>query len=113
MAEPQLISSDSHVSEPPDLWVERLDTQDRGRAPRLVLNPAGQDGAYRIYEGYPPLNLAIGLGAGRTPEELAAFLKIGTYADARPSGWDPAQRLPDMELDAEDRQRERRPALRF
>jgi predicted TIM-barrel fold metal-dependent hydrolase len=39
------------------------------------------------------------LGAGRTSEELAAFLKTGTYADARPGGWDPAQRLPDMELD--------------
>jgi predicted TIM-barrel fold metal-dependent hydrolase len=95
----QLISSDSHVSEPPDLWVERLDIKYRDRAPRLVLNPEGQEGAYFIYEGYPPHNLAIGLGAGRTPEELAAFLKTGTYADARPGGWDPAQRLPDMELD--------------
>ena len=99
MAEPQLISSDSHVSEPPDLWVERLDIKYRDRAPRIVLNPEGQEGAYFVYEGYPPHNLAIGLGAGRTPEELAAFLKTGTYADARPGGWDPAQRLPDMELD--------------
>jgi predicted TIM-barrel fold metal-dependent hydrolase len=99
MAELQLISSDSHVSEPPDLWVERLDIKYRDRAPRVVLNPEGQAGAYFIYEGYPPHNLAIGLGAGRTPEELAAFLKTGTYADARPGGWDPAQRLPDMELD--------------
>ena len=39
MAELQLISSDSHVSEPPDLWVERLDTRYRGQAPRLGLNP--------------------------------------------------------------------------
>jgi predicted TIM-barrel fold metal-dependent hydrolase len=99
MADLQLISSDSHVSEPPALWVERLDLTYRDRAPRLVLNPAGQEGAYFLYEGYPPHNLAIGLGAGRTPEELAAFLKTGTYADARPGGWDPAQRLPDMELD--------------
>jgi predicted TIM-barrel fold metal-dependent hydrolase len=99
MAELQLLSSDSHVSEPPDLWIERLDHQYRDRAPRLVLNPDGQEGAYFLYEGYPPHNLAIGLGAGRTPEELAAFLKTGTYADARPGGWDPAQRLPDMELD--------------
>ncbi len=99
MAEPQLISSDSHVSEPSDLWVERLDIKYRDRAPRVVLNPEGQEGAYFVYEGYPPHNLAIGLGAGRTPEELAAFLKTGTYADARPGGWDPAQRLPDMELD--------------
>jgi predicted TIM-barrel fold metal-dependent hydrolase len=99
MAELQLISSDSHVSEPSDLWVERLDIKYRDRAPRVVLNPEGQEGAYFVYEGYPPHNLAIGLGAGRTPEELAAFLKTGTYADARPGGWDPAQRLPDMELD--------------
>lgn len=99
MAELQLISSDSHVSEPPELWVERLDAQYRDRAPKVVLNPEGQEGAYFVYEGYPPHNLAIGLGAGRTPEELAAFLKTGTYGDARPGGWDPAQRLPDMELD--------------
>src|SRR2546423_13102889 len=99
MAELQLISSDSHVSEPSDLWVERLDTKYRDRAPRVVLNPAGQEGAYLVYEGYPPHNLAIGLGAGRTPEELAAFLKTRTYADARPGGLDPAQRLPDIELE--------------
>jgi predicted TIM-barrel fold metal-dependent hydrolase len=99
MTEFQLISSDSHVSEPPNLWVERLDAPYRDRAPKVVLNPEGQEGAYFVYEGYPPHNLAIGLGAGRTPEELAAFLKTGTYGDARPGGWDPAQRLPDMELD--------------
>ena len=39
MAELQLISSDSHVSEPPDLWVERIDTKYRDRAPHVVLNP--------------------------------------------------------------------------
>src|SRR2546430_14926945 len=99
MAELQLISSDSHVSEPPDLWVQCIDAKYRDRAPHVVLNPEGQEGAYLVYEGYPPHNLAVGLGAGRTPEELAAFLKTGTYADARPGGWDPAQRLPDMELD--------------
>src|SRR5436853_3338226 len=86
MAELQLISSDSHVSEPPDLWVERIDSKYRDRAPRVVLNPEGQEGAYFVYEGYPPHNLAIGLGAGKTPEELAAFLKTGTYADARLAG---------------------------
>jgi predicted TIM-barrel fold metal-dependent hydrolase len=99
MAELQLISSDSHVSEPPNLWVERIDTKYRDRAPKVVINPEGQEGAYLVYEGYPPHNLAIGLGAGKTPEELAEFLKSGTYADARPGGWDPSQRLEDMELD--------------
>jgi hypothetical protein len=57
MAEFELIASDAHVSEPPDLWVERLDAKYRDRAPRVVLNPEGQEGAYFVYEGYPPHNL--------------------------------------------------------
>ncbi|MGH8066490.1 MAG: hypothetical protein ACRERE_14885 [Candidatus Entotheonellia bacterium] len=31
-----LISSDSHIIEPTDLWETRLDRQFRGRGPRLV-----------------------------------------------------------------------------
>jgi hypothetical protein len=42
MAEKQLISADSHVNEPGDLWVERIDKAFRDRAPRVVDNPAGQ-----------------------------------------------------------------------
>ena len=36
--------------------------------------------------------------AGKSPEELAEFLTKGTYADARPGGWDP-ERLQDNDLD--------------
>ncbi len=36
MAEPKLISADSHVNEPGDLWVERIDKQFRERAPRAM-----------------------------------------------------------------------------
>jgi predicted TIM-barrel fold metal-dependent hydrolase len=99
MAEYGLISADSHVSEPPDLWVERVNRKYRDRAPRLVINPPGLDGAYFLYEGYAPHPIGIGLGAGKTPEELAEFLTKGTYADARRGGWDPAERLKDNELD--------------
>jgi hypothetical protein len=58
MAELQLISSDSHVSEPPDLWVQRIDKKYQDRAPKVVLNPEGQEGAYLVYEGYPPHNFS-------------------------------------------------------
>ena len=54
MAEYKLISADSHVSEPPDLWVTRVDKQFRERAPRLVIDPPGLSGAYFLYEGYAP-----------------------------------------------------------
>jgi predicted TIM-barrel fold metal-dependent hydrolase len=41
MTESKLISADSHVNEPGDLWVERIDKQFRERAPRVVENPSG------------------------------------------------------------------------
>src|SRR5438477_578515 len=82
-----------------DLWVERVEKQYRDRAPRLVANPRDPHGAYFHYEGYAPHPIGIGLAAGKSPEELAQFLTRGTYADARPGGWDPAERLKDNELD--------------
>src|SRR5256712_1428088 len=99
MTSDKMISADSHVSEPTDLWVERVEKKYRDRAPRLVANPADPKGAYFHYEGYAPHPIGIGLAAGKSPEELAQFLTRGTYADARPGGWDPAERLKDNELD--------------
>src|SRR5271169_335840 len=99
MPEYKLISADSHVSEPPDLWSTRVDQKYRERAPRLMVNPPGKQGAYFYYEGYAPHPIGIGLGAGKSPEELKEFLTKATYADARPGGWDPAARMKDNELD--------------
>jgi hypothetical protein len=42
MTEPRLISADSHVNEPGDLWVSRIDKKFCDRAPRVVENPPGQ-----------------------------------------------------------------------
>jgi predicted TIM-barrel fold metal-dependent hydrolase len=99
MTDYPLISADSHVSEPPDLWVTRCKEKYRDRAPRLSVNPPGLEGAYFLYEGYAPHPIGIGLGAGKSPEELKEFLTKATYADARPGGWDPAERLKDNEAD--------------
>ena len=38
MALEQLISADSHVVEPPDLWQTRTDARFRDKAPRVVRN---------------------------------------------------------------------------
>src|SRR6266446_4554112 len=87
MAEPKLISADSHVNEPGDLWVERIDKQFRERAPRVVENLPGQrPGAYLVLEGVTPTHLAQGMGAGKKPEELPQFFQASTYKDVRPGG---------------------------
>src|SRR5712671_915092 len=95
----RLISADSHVNEPPDLWVTRVDKQYRERAPRLAVDLPGKEGAYFLYEGYAPHPIGIGFGAGKSPEELKTFLTQATYADARPGGWDPAERKKDNAVD--------------
>jgi len=95
----RLISADSHVNEPPDLWVSRVDKKYRERAPQLMVNPPGKEGAYFHYEGYAPHPIGIGFGAGKSPEELKTFLTQATYADARPGGWDPAERKKDNAVD--------------
>jgi len=99
MAQYKLISADSHVNEPPDLWASRVDKQYRERAPRLALDIPGKEGAYFLYEGYAPHPIGIGFGAGKSPEELRTFLTQATYADARPGGWDPAERKKDNAVD--------------
>ena len=95
----RLISADSHVNEPPDLWASRVDKKYRERAPQLMVNPPGKVGAYFLYEGYAPHPIGIGFGAGKSPEELKTFLTQATYADARPGGWDPAERKKDNAVD--------------
>jgi predicted TIM-barrel fold metal-dependent hydrolase len=100
MPDYKLISADSHVNEPPDLWATRVDKKYRERAPQLLVNPpGGKEGAYFHYEGYAPHPIGIGFGAGKSPEELKTFLTQATYADARPGGWDPAERMKDNEID--------------
>ena len=64
MTQFRLISADSHVNEPPDLWATRVDKKYRDRAPRLATDIPGKEGAYFLYEGYAPHPIGIGFGAG-------------------------------------------------
>jgi hypothetical protein len=54
MAAYQIISADSHMTEPPGLWTERLDLKFRDRAPKVVDQYDGKRGAYFVAEGLRP-----------------------------------------------------------
>jgi predicted TIM-barrel fold metal-dependent hydrolase len=102
MTEPWYISADGHMSEPLDLWTERMDKKLRDRAPHVEFEWDGVPGTWWVYEGYPAHDLAVGIAGGksRTEEEKIEFIKAGGgYADARPGGWDPAARLIDAAQD--------------
>jgi len=95
---PELIlSSDSHVFEPPDLWQTRIDAAFRARGPRMVRI----DGADQIVIEADQILSGIGLisNAGArfdAPETISAQ---GRFEDVHKGGYDPAQHLTDMELD--------------
>jgi predicted TIM-barrel fold metal-dependent hydrolase len=47
----------------------------------------------------PPSTVSGSWGAGRSGAELKAHLETAGYESARPSGWDPAERLKDQDID--------------
>jgi len=97
MANLRVVSADSHMMEPADLWQARLDKKFKDRAPKVIENPK-KPGLIFVAEGIDPFPVAGGFGAGRSGEELKDHLSKG-YEAARPSGWDPVERVKDQEID--------------
>jgi predicted TIM-barrel fold metal-dependent hydrolase len=94
----QVLSADSHVLEPPDLWTTRMQRKFRDRAPHLIHEYNGQTGDFLACEGLRTFNPTSLGNAGIPPEEHEQFSR-GGYAVCRPGSWDPVERLKDMDCD--------------
>src|SRR5262245_30515926 len=92
-----ILSSDSHVFEPADLWQTRIDAAFRDRAPRIERI----DGADQIVVEADQVLSGIGLisNAGARFEAPETISAQGRMEDVHTGGWDPAQHLKDMALD--------------
>ena len=93
-----LVSSDSHMIEPPTLWVERIDKPYRDRAPRTVRNYLGQEGEYFVVEGVKPWPVVRLFAPGIRGEDMPEYHKK-TFDAAPASVWDPAARLKEQDVD--------------
>jgi uncharacterized protein len=93
----RVISADSHVIEPPDLWQERVETRFRDRAPRLV-HEVDSDVILCDQATMPP----IGLFAGCAKPEGEARPEGRWEADVPRGAYDPDARLVDIALDGVD-----------
>jgi predicted TIM-barrel fold metal-dependent hydrolase len=93
----RVLSADSHIVEPPDLFVEYIDPKFRDRAPRVIEDP--KLGTIWDVEGlgYPSVEL-MG-GAGRSVDEMGLEAR---FDRARQGGWDPHERLHDMDTTGVD-----------
>lgn len=92
-----LISADSHVLEPSDLWTKGLPATLRSRAPRVFFNDQRNVWMFGCEE-VTPQPITFSFVAGVDLDDLPAMHKAG-YAAARPGGWDPQARLEDMTTD--------------
>jgi len=92
-----ILSSDSHVFEPPDLWTRRIDAAFRDRAPRIQ---RGDGTDYIVVEGNQVLSgIGLILNAGarfEAPETISGRARL---EDVPRGGYDPEQHLADMRLD--------------
>ena len=95
MVPSRIISADSHMLEPPDLWTTRLDRKFRDQAPHVEDN---ERGSYFVAPGLKPSPVSLGFGAGRSGQELKDHFKKG-FNTAPPGGWDPVERVKDQDID--------------
>ena len=88
-----LVSADSHVIEPIEMWQEYIDPALRERAPRIIQI---DDADYVEFEGLAPFAAGLVATAGQDPSERSAS---GGLDQGITGGWDPKARLVDMDTD--------------
>ena len=92
----QMISGDSHVNPPHDMWSRYLPSKFAEKTPKLE---STDEGDFVVFEGRRTPHMVLGALAGRKAEDYAL---TGKANEARPGGWDPKERIKDMELDGID-----------
>jgi predicted TIM-barrel fold metal-dependent hydrolase len=92
----KLVSADSHIVEPPDLWQKRIDRKFRDRAPHITLD-SGRDAF--ICEGSPRSGGGLGLIATRpkyeNPDHDFGF--EGNWENVVEAAYEPAARLAELD----------------
>ena len=98
----KLVSADSHIAEPKDLWINRIDRRFVDRAPRILTTNEGDffviDGKTKIVEGTPGDGIGL-LATNRkyTDPEGYDFGFNGVWRDVPEAGYDPAERIREID----------------
>jgi predicted TIM-barrel fold metal-dependent hydrolase len=91
-----IISADSHITEPPNTYIDFIDPKFRDRAPHLVHDE--RKGDLFMIEGMSrPIPMGLIAAAGKPAEELT-LLGI-KFEELHRGGWDPNARLADQDRD--------------
>lgn len=99
MYQSKIVSADSHITEPANLFEGRLPARYAAMAPRLVRQDDGAD--VFITDGIPPFPITVASAAGLKGPKLLERMKT-PYDECYRGGWDPRQRLLDQAQDGVD-----------
>jgi predicted TIM-barrel fold metal-dependent hydrolase len=95
----KVISADSHITEPPNTYVDHIDPAWRERAPRMQY--IDRVGDAFVIEGMPrPIAMGLVAAAGKPPEELR--MTGVRFDEMHRGGWDPEARLAEQKRDGVD-----------
>ena len=101
MAGYRIISSDSHVVEPDDLWNNRIEPEFKDKAPRIVVAEDG--GHWWHVEGKNLLPIAFaGAQTGKRFENPENLSFTDTFENVRLGGYIPEEAIKDMDIDGVD-----------
>ena len=90
------ISADSHITEPPNCYVDNIDPAWRERAPHVV-HKEGMGDIFLVDGMKTPVPMGLVAAAGMPPQDI----RIGgaKFEDLHRGGWDPTMRLADQDKD--------------
>src|SRR2546428_7051789 len=89
----KLISADSHVNPPSDLWLRDAPARLKDRVPRVESTPEGD--VWVVDQKASPVQGLTFMG-GRDYKDYTPRV---AYKEMRPGSWDPKARLADMDQD--------------
>ena len=94
----KVISADSHVIEPPEMWSEYLEVRMKPRAPHIE---HGKDDDFYCIDGLEPVKVTVLSAAGVPAEEVKHWRRWDAPGRLK-GGWDPVQREKDADRDGAD-----------
>ena len=93
----EIISSDSHVVEPPNLWMDRMPKEKWGD--RIPYVKSGDPFDRWIVDGQPSGTIGTSSSAGLRYTKPDDIILEGSFKDVPPGGYNPDAHIKDLELD--------------
>jgi predicted TIM-barrel fold metal-dependent hydrolase len=101
MSSYNVISADSHIVEPPDLYESRIEPKFRSRAPRIERHRTriGQEYDAWYLDGVRVGTVGSVIQAGRRFEDPGSIDFLGVWEDVRKAAYEPHAMLEELEAD--------------